>query len=147
MASEYRQEVDVTARPHEEWELRQALELSLRCPGLLYLKPATPSESESEPASESEEVKDALPFCATERSLQCPSLSNPDRTATSESVSEPRPVSEGGPPDLDLTSTSDSESVSEGAVASLPEELTADDYRQEVDVAPGHTRKGSSARP
>ena len=107
-ASGYRQKGDAAARSHEEGQLCQALELSLRCQGLLYPELATTLESESE------EVEDAPPFCPIEPSLRCPSLSNPDLTATSQS---------------------ELKSESEGGEAALFEEQAGGGYRQEVDVA------------
>ena len=55
MAGDYRQEVDAAARPHEEGELCQALDPSLRCPGLLYPGLTTTSESEGAKAALPEE--------------------------------------------------------------------------------------------
>ena len=51
VTSENRQKADAAARPHEDGELFQALDPPLCCPGLLYLGPATTSDSELEPAS------------------------------------------------------------------------------------------------
>ena len=110
MTGDNSQEVDAVARPHEEGELCQALDLALRCPGLIYPGPTTTSESESE--SESEGAKAALPeeqaadgfrqegdaaarsheegqLCqAPELSLHCQGLLYPELVTTSESESE-----------------------------------------------------------
>ena len=94
----HRQDVKVAARPHEEGELCQALDLSPRCPGLLNPDPTTTSESESEgtEAAPTEEHIGPLVRVALISSSALFILSNHVITPTSEPESKLRSESGGG---------------------------------------------------
>ena len=147
-AGVYRQEVDVAARPHEGGELYQALDPSLRCPGLFYPGLTTTSETESE--SESEGAEAALPeehIALLVKVVLVSSLAllgkqaggghrqEVDGAARSQEEEvlcqaiEP-PLHHLSLPDFDLTATSGSELKSEATEAGLSEEQVAGECRR-----------------